>query len=502
MNRLQQLLAQRAALAGEANKALDAAILAAMAEQNRALTAAEQQAQAAFTQRLEALDGLIAAERTRLSREGTPAPAQPAAPVLDAGPLNPATPPPAAAATLSAPTVEAHFAEGLAIGSYGPAAAVAAAVRVLSGTPTPRGGGQITLSAPNIAADPMRGFRNIGELALAVRHAGRSYGAGIDRRLIEGGLIGPGSFEAAATSGTYHQEANTPEGAMVPPAMSQAIWQIVFSDPLLDLLTVEPTDSNAVDLLKDETTPWGASGVQASWRSEGVVMTPSKLDTKTVQCRVQELYAFVLATGELLDDAPRLNDRLSVKAPAALRWKLVEAFMFGTGAGQPLGWANAAYTGSVVQARTTAAQVKPDDFVNMFARLLLSDGPDRSFWVVNRDTLPDIILRSVIGNVPIWMPPSGLAGAPQGSILGRPLFYSEHCQTKGTKGDVQLVNPEGYYALQRGPAKFDVSIHLYFDQNISAFRWMVRFGGQPLLSAAVAPAKGANTKSHFVVLNT
>jgi HK97 family phage major capsid protein len=231
-------------------------------------------------------------------------------------------------------------------------------------------------------------------------------------------------------------------------------------------------------------------------------MTPSKLDTKTVQCRVQELYAFVLATGELLDDAPRLNDRLAVKAPAAIRWKLVESFMFGTGAGQPLGWAHVNYAGRLLITRTTATQVKPDDFVNMFARLLVSDGPDRSFWVVNRDTLPDIILKSIVGNIPVWMPPSGLAGAPQGTILGRPLFYSEHCQTKGTAGDVQFVNPDGYYALQRGPAKFDVSIHLFFDQNISAFRWMFRFGGQPLLSAAVSPAKGSNTKSHFVILNT
>jgi hypothetical protein len=56
--------------------------------------------------------------------------------------------------------------------------------------------------------------------------------------------------------------------------------------------------------------------------------------------------------------------------------------------------------------------------------------------------------------------------------------------------------------MQRGQARYDVSIHLFFDQNISAFRWMVRFGGQPLLTAAISPAKGATTKAHFVILNT
>jgi HK97 family phage major capsid protein len=359
----------------------------------------------------------------------------------------------------------------------------------------------IQVGPPNIQRDPLRGFRDTADFALAVHHAGHPMAAGIDQRLIEGGLLrNRGAFQAAPPAGGYHQESGTPEGAMVPPAISQAIWQLVFTDPILDQLTVEPTSSNSVEMLADETTPWGASGIVAKWRAEGVQMDPSKLDTKTKQVKLHELYAFVLATSELLEDAPRLNDRLNVKAPAAIRWKFVEALMFGTGAGQPLGWAVDNYVGKVSQARTTAAQLKPDDLVKMFSRLLVQDGSDRSFWVTNRDTLPDLVLRSVIGNVPVWMPPNGLAGSPNGSILGRPLFFSEHAQTLGSAGDIQLVNPDGYYATQRGPARQDSSMHLYFDYAIEAFRWMFRFGGQPMLSAPVAAAKGANTKSHFVIL--
>jgi hypothetical protein len=88
-------------------------------------------------------------------------------------------------------------------------------------------------------------------------------------------------------------------------------------------------------------------------------------------------------------------------------------------------------------------------------------------------------------------------------------MYSEHAQTLGTKGDVQLVNPFGYYATvkQSGDGgeglpglEFAQSIHLYFDYNLTAFRWTFRLGGQPYLSAAISPAKGSNTKSHFVTL--
>lgn len=444
---LQQLLAARDALAREANVALDAALAAAQAE-GRALNDAEQAAQKGFNDRLAALDSQIAAARLRDER----------------------------AATIGA----------------APAVPDAGAVRLAA-----------QVGPPNIQRDPLRGFRDTGDFALAVHRACAPMG-GVDPRLIQGGLVrDPATaFNAAPPAGGYHQESGTVEGAMVPPQISQAIWALVFNDPLLDLITVEPTNSNAVEIYGDETTPWGATGVVAKWRSEASQLQPSKLDTKAKLTKLHELYAFVLATDELLQDLPRLTDRLNVKAPAAIRWKFAEAIMFGTGAGQPLGWADTNYAGKLLHARTTAGQIKPDDIVKMFSRLLVADGPDRSFWATNRDTIPDLVLRSIVGNVPVWMPPSGLAGAPNGTIMGRPVFFSEHCQTLGTAGDLQLVNPDGYYATQRGPARADSSIHLYFDYAITAFRWIFRLGGQPLLSALVQPAKGANTKSHFVVLNT
>jgi hypothetical protein len=43
-------------------------------------------------------------------------------------------------------------------------------------------------------------------------------------------------------------------------------------------------------------------------------------------------------------------------------------------------------------------------------------------------------------------------------------------------------------------------VHLFFDQNLTAFRWILRAGGQPYLSKPVGPAKETNSKSHFVAL--
>jgi hypothetical protein len=46
--------------------------------------------------------------------------------------------------------------------------------------------------------------------------------------------------------------------------------------------------------------------------------------------------------------------------------------------------------------------------------------------------------------------------------------------------------------------KTDYSIHLWFDQAINAFRFILRMNGQPWLSAAIARKNGSNTLSHFV----
>lgn len=441
MNRLKELTQRLEALKAEFRAWLDV-VLKATAAEGRGLSAEEETKKAEFETNLAAAEGVLRAEQRRielLAPINAPAPTPPA-PVLDAGPVS-----------------------------------------------------RIEVGASGIERDPWRGFAGphaYGDFATAVRAASRQ-GSVVDTRLIEGGLF--------AAPANYHQSTGA-EGAMVPPAMRQEIWQLVFNDPLLQLIPIEPTESPVVDIIGDETSPWAATGVQAYWRVEAGQMSASKLDTKTKQVRAHELYAFVLAPEELLEDAPRLNDRLNTKAPAAIRWKVVESFMWGTGAGQPLGWAETNYAGKVSVSRAVASQVAPVDVSKMFSRLLSSDGPDRSFWVCNRDTLPELVTRMTVGNVPVWLPPAGIQAAPGGTLLGRPIYFSEHCQTLGTAGDVQLVNPDGYYAIQRGQARNDSSIHLYFDYAITAFRWMFRFGGQPLLSAAVSAAKGANTKSHFVVL--
>jgi HK97 family phage major capsid protein len=337
--------------------------------------------------------------------------------------------------------------------------------------------------------DPKRGFADISDFALAVKGL-YTPGGKPDERLFIG---------AAPTD--FHQETGSSEGRMVPPAFRQDVWEVAMEeDALIAETDTEPTSANSVEFLKDETTPWGATGVQAKWRAEGTKMDPSRLVTEGEQMRLHDLYAFVTATDQILSDAPRLAARLTRKSGQAIRWKLNSAITAGTGVGQPLGYTKANCLVVVAKEDAQAADsLLPMNVARMYSRIL---NASNASWFINQDVLPQLMTMT-LGNQPIWTPPStGLVNAPGGLLLGRPVRFSEHCETVGDQGDIQLVNlRDGYYTItSEGGVQYATSMHLYFDYGLQAFRWTFRVNGQPFLSKAITPAKGASTRSHFVVL--
>lgn len=348
-----------------------------------------------------------------------------------------------------------------------------------------------TMNEPNPATTG--GFSSLAEFSTAVRNAAVGNG---DARLF-----------AAAPGNTQLNQGTAGEGFLVPPDFSRAIWDVVFPGAgygydLMDYITSSPTEKNMVQLVKDETTPWSALGVQAVWRSEAAQLSASRISLNGAMVPLHELYAFVAATGELLEDSAQLNDRLTMKAGQAIRYQISKAIFQGTGNGQPLGFMNG--PGTIVQAKEsgqTNGTVVLNNVAKMFTRLPAMSLP-KAIFLANIEVLPQLINLN-IGTWPVWLPPnSGLAQAPGGTLLGRPLVFTEQALALGSPGDIMLLDPTGYFLTNKagGGIEFATSIHLYFDQNVTAFRWLFRVGGQPFLTAPIQPANGTLTKGHFVTL--
>jgi HK97 family phage major capsid protein len=137
----------------------------------------------------------------------------------------------------------------------------------------------------------------------------------------------------------------------------------------------------------------------------------------------------------------------------------------------------------------------------------------RSAWLINQDVVPQIlkagfavttVAGAAAGAGALYLPPNGLAAnTPYGFLLGRPIVVTEACATLGTVGDVILADLSKYLTVVKaGGVRSDTSIHLFFDQNTTAFRFVLRIAGQPWLSAPIARKNGANTLSHFVTVAT
>ena len=73
----------------------------------------------------------------------------------------------------------------------------------------------------------------------------------------------------------------------------------------------------------------------------------------------------------------------------------------------------------------------------------------------------------------------------------------EQCRTVGDLGDIYLCDWSQYLVGQKsgsgGGLQFAQSIHLKFDYDQTAYRFVFRVDGQPLWKSAITPLYGSNT---------
>lgn len=340
----------------------------------------------------------------------------------------------------------------------------------------------------NIEDDAKRGFRNLGDFSSSVVRA--STNKGMDERLTR-----------AAT--TFANEASGADGAFaIPPEFAREISSVAYAEEsLLARCDNTPVSGNGMTFPKDETTAWGSTGVTAAWEGEGNQSSPKKPSLGESELKLRKLKVLVAASDELLADAPAMSSYLTRKMGEAVDWKVNDAIVNGTGSGMPLGILKA--SSIVSQAKETgqtATTINAANIAKMLGRVLKGSGSNL-VWLMNPDAYNQITTLT-LGNNAIWMPPAeGFKGSPDGLLMGRPIVLTDTCATLGTVGDIILANMSGYRAITKaGGAEFASSMHLWFDQDLMAFRLVFRMDGQPALSAAVTPPNSSVTRSHFVSL--
>ncbi len=342
---------------------------------------------------------------------------------------------------------------------------------------------------PNATAAGNHGFRTLGDYGMAVVRASMRGGT-IDQRLLN------------AAASTFSQESVGADGGFaVPPEFRAEIMQRIFSeDSLLGRCDIQNTSGNTFTAPIDETTPWGTNGVKAYWEKEAAAISQSKPSLGQVSIRLHKLASLVPITEEMLADGTQMDGYLRSKMPEALDWSASMGITWGTGVQEPLGFMRSGALVTVTaESAQTADTIVAANVLKMHARMPLRSRPT-AVWLIHPDVEPQLP-QMKIGDTPVYLPPGGLSGNQYGTLLGRPVIPHQVCETVGDLGDIMFVDLRQYLAVRKAEGmRVQTSMHLWFDQDLTAFKATLRLAGQPWWSAAMSNRDGSNSLSPFVTL--
>lgn len=348
-----------------------------------------------------------------------------------------------------------------------------------------------------ISANGNFGFRNMGEFARSVRAAHPGFGGNVDQRLMRN-----------AAASTYASEGVGQDGGfLVPPDFRNEIISRVFGeDSLVERTRRMRSTSNSITIPVDTSTPWGGTGVLSYWTAEGAAKQQSKPAFENVTVKAHTLATLVPVTEELLEDAPALDGYLRMAVPREMDFKISNALIRGSGVGQPLGILNAAGLVTVAaEAAQTADTLVAANIFKMYSRMPVTSR-QTAVWLIHPDAEQQLY-GLTIANQPVFLPAGGLADAPFGRLMGRPVIPHQVTETVGDLGDIMFVDFNEYMSLTKtgggrdaNGMRSDVSIHLWFDQDLVAYRFTIRIGGQPIWNSTIAQRDGSSVQSPYVTL--
>lgn len=349
-------------------------------------------------------------------------------------------------------------------------------------------------------SDPKRGYRSPREFLMDVIAQARTGQVSERLRALRADINGSrtaGSDEQSGFSDPYG-------GFLVPVAFSpDMLTTTADGDVIGQYVTRIPMSAPTVSIPartdKDHSTSV-TGGLRWYRREQAGDATASRMQTERIVLTASALTGLAYATNELLTDSPiSFAALIAAGFNDELASTLLEERINGTGVGQYLGIL--ASPAKVAVAKENAQTQKTINYTNIIKMRARCWGYQNAVWLVNHDTLPQLMSLSLAvgtGGSAMWQT-SAVPDRPD-TLLGRPVIVCESCQTLGTEGDIILWNPKEYLEATYQQPESGESIHVRFVTNETAFRFQVRNAAAPWWRSALTPKKSADTLSPIVTL--
>jgi HK97 family phage major capsid protein len=331
-------------------------------------------------------------------------------------------------------------------------------------------------------------FPSVGQMVVAAAlnpldprfsrvHGSMTEGVGED-----GGFAVSSQFYAELLDRSLEQEAIRPRTNVIPMASS------MVTAPSFDY---------------SDGTGAKRAGLQLVWMGEGAPASNQTAKLTPLNMRAHKAGIWIAVSNEAAEDIPVFERRIEVAMVDATTAGLDFAFLFGNGAGQPLGVMNAPALVTVgKEGSQTAATIVEDNLVKMAGRLHPSCWRN-AVWLISPTCIPQLFKLAQATGPNAGARTAVISETDQGlRILGKEVIVTDACAPLGTTGDVILADLSKYLIGLRRDARLVTSIHAGWQTDETGVRMVLRLGGQPEWKAPVKLRDGTNTVSAFVALET
>lgn len=306
-------------------------------------------------------------------------------------------------------------------------------------------------------------------------------------------------------------------GFLIPEEFRATLLELALADAIVrPRATVIPMTTlrismPMVDSTSNQTSVYG--GIVGYWTEEGAALTQSQPTFGRISLEAKKLTAYTAVPNELRrDSAISVETLLNRMMPQGIAWFEDIAFLFGSGAGEPVGVLSAGNNGLITVAAQTGqdgvsapsgASIVWENIVNMYSRMIPSS-LGNAVWIVSPAALPQLFTMALsIGTGGMALGPiagTNGTGAPTLSLLGRPIIINEKVGNLGSAGDVNFVDFSQYLIGDRMQMEAEQSADYLFGNDMTAYRFIERVDGRPWLNSAITPRNGGPTLSPYVQL--
>jgi len=314
----------------------------------------------------------------------------------------------------------------------------------------------------------------------------------------------PRTLLAAAGSDEQGGYSDSYGGFAAPPAaVFPGILSAVEEDPTAGRTRGFPMDVPQLDIPartdKDHATSL-TGGFTVSRNPETIAFPASRGEMELVSLRAASLVGLDYATEEIMmDSAGSFAALVASGFRDEMSGTLLREKIRGGGGNEFLGVLSSPARIVVdKEAGQSAATIVGENVYKMAERCWRYSG---AIWLANPDcrrAIYKLTLPIGTAGAPIYLPPV-TEGSPD-MLLGRPLYFTEHCSTLGTEGDLIACRWSEYLEGTLQHFQSAESIHVRFIEHERVLKFWLRNAGAPWWRSALTPANSTVTLSPVVTL--